>query len=367
MKPTNNRGENMEPIDYTAKSGKYKHLTERDRYRLEGYLEIGVSVKVIAQKLNSHLSTVYREINRGQVKRISSELEEYWAYRANTAHSDYESKVTHRAHSLKIEKYKLLADRIREKILKDKYSPDAVIGELKRDGQIFICTKTLYNYIDRGALEGVTNYSLWEKRKRHKHKYKQVTRIGLKNKGSRSIEERPEKVNNRLEYGHWEGDCMVSKRSGKNQGLFTLTERMTREEIIMKIDSLTQNSISKALNKLEHNHGSYFREKFKTITLDNGKEFLNWESIERSGLTGKKRTLVYFAHPYSSWERGTNENQNRMIRRFIPKGRDISKVSNKDIERIENWMNNYPRKILGYKTPNELVLNITNNRSGVLN
>jgi len=357
----------MEQIDYTAKSGKYKHLTERDRYRLEGYLETGLPVKRIAQKLNSHLSTVYREIKRGQVNRIKSDLTEYQAYRANTAHADYEKKVTNRAHSLKIEKYKDLADHIREKILKHKYSPDVVIGELKRVGQGLICTKTLYNYIDRGVFEGVSNYSLWEIRKRHKHKYRQVTRISLKNKGSRSIEERPEAINNRLEYGHWEGDSIIGRRNGRKDALFTLSERMTREQIVLKIESATQDSILKALNKLEAGYGSFFREKFKSITLDNGREFLDWESIERSGLSGGRRTLVYFAHPYSSWERGTNENQNRMIRRFIPKGTDISKLSDKDIKRIEEWMNNYPRKILGYKTPNELVLNITNNSSGVLN
>ncbi|MCK5492312.1 MAG: IS30 family transposase, partial [Candidatus Omnitrophica bacterium] len=83
-------------------------------------------------------------------------------------------------------------------------------------------------------------------------------------------------------------------------------------------------------------------------------------------LNGKKRTLVYFAHPYSSWERGTNENQNRMIRRFIPKGTDISKISNKEIQKIEDWMNNYPRKILGYRTANEMVLEATKNKIEVL-
>lgn len=357
----------MEQINYTAKSGKYKHLTERDRYRLEGYLETGLTVKQIARKLNSHISTVYREIKRGEVKRIHSDLTEYLAYRANTAHADYESKVTNRAHSLKIEKHQDLADHIREKIHKHKYSPDAVIGELNRTGQGLICTKTLYSYIDKGVFEGVTNHSLWEKRKRRKRRYKQISRISLNNKGSRSIEERPEKVNKRLEYGHWEGDSIVSRKNGGKPGLLTLTERMTREEIIMKIDSLTQHSVSKALNKLERNHGSYFKKKFKSMTLDNGREFLDWESIERSVLNGKKRTLVYFAHPYSSWERGTNENQNRMVRRFIPKGTDISKLSDKDIKRIEGWMNNYPRRILGYKTPKELVLNITNNGSGDLN
>ena len=360
----------MEQVNYTTRSGRYKHLNERDRYRLEGYLETGLNPKQIARKLNCHISTLYREVKRGQVKRIHSELTEYWAYRANTAQADYEEKVTNRAHTLKIEKYEELALYIQKKILKHKYSPDAVIGELKREGQKFkglICTKTLYNYIDRDVFEGVTNYTLWERRKRRKHRYKQVSRISLKNKGSRSIEERPEEVNKRLEYGHWEGDSVIGRRNGRKEALFTLSERMTREQIILKIDSATQESILKALNKLEYNYGSYFREKFKSITLDNGREFLDWESIEQSGLTGKKRTLVYFAHPYSSWERGTNENQNRMIRRFIPKGTDISRVSYKDIKRIEEWMNNYPRKILGYKTPNELVLNITNNSSWDLN
>jgi len=252
---------------------------------------------------------------------------------------------------------------------KHKHSPDAVTGEMKQKNHKLkgsICTKTLYNYIDRGIFEGITNHTLWEKRKRRRRRYKQVSRISLKNKGSRSIEERPERVNNRLEYGHWEGDTIVSRRLGGKPGLFTLTERMTREEIIMKIDSLTQHAISKALNKLEHNHGGCFKKKFKSITLDNGREFLDWESIEQSILNGKKRTLVYFAHPYSSWERGTNENQNKMIRRFIPKGTDISKLSDREIKRIEDWMNNYPRRILD-KTPNELVLNITNNGSGDLN
>lgn len=360
----------MEQINYSTKRGKYKHLSERERYRLEGYLESRMSVRVIAEKLNSHISTVYREIKRGQVKRISTELTEYYAYRANTAHNDYERKVTKRKHKLKIEKYKELVGYIREKICKDRYSPDVIIGLIKQNGQKFqglICTKTLYNYIDRGVFEGISNASLWEKRKRRKHKYRQVCRISLKNKGSRSIEERPEVVNKRLEYGHWEGDCIVGRRNGRKEGLFTLSERMTREEIIVKIESLTQDSIIKAMNRIENSYGSFFKDKFKSITLDNGREFLDWEAIEKSVKSGETRTLVYFAHPYSSWERGTNENQNRMIRRFIPKGTDISKLSDKDVERIEKWMNNYPRKILGYKTAHELVLEVTNNSLGVFN
>ena len=237
-----------------------------------------------------------------------------------------------------------MASYIEEKIGKEKYSPDAITGLIKLKAQEFkgrICTKTLYNYISGGVFEGISNASLWEKRKRRKHKYRQVCRISLKNKGSRSIEERSEGINKRLEYGHWEGDCIVGRRNGKKEGLFTLSERMTREEIIVKIESLTQDSIIKAMNKIENSYGSFFKDKFKSITLDNGREFLDWEAIEKSVISKETRTLVYFAHPYSSWERGTNENQNRMIRRFIPKGTDISKLSDKDIETIEKWMNNY--------------------------
>ena len=360
----------MERFNCNTKRDKYKHLTERDRYRLEGYLEAGLNVRMIADNLNSHISTVYREIKRGQVKRIDTHLKEYWTYRANAACDDYKKKVINRRHSLKIEKYAELSVYIRQKICEDRYSPDAVIGEVKLKQPEFkgvICTKTLYNYISKGVFEEITVFSLWEKRKRRKQRYRQISRISLKNKGSRSIEERPQQINNRLEYGHWEGDCIVGRRGGKKDGLFTLSERMTREQIIIKVESLTQDSIIEAIDELEDNYGRFFKDKFKSITLDNGREFLDWESIEKSSLNSKTRTSVYFAHPYSAWERGTNENQNRMIRRFIPKGTDISKLSDRDIEIIQNWMNNYPRKILGYKTANELVLEVTNNRFGALN
>ncbi len=359
----------MEQLNCSTRTGKYKHLSERDRYRLEGYLESGLSVKVIAQKLNSHMATVYREIKRGQVKRISTQLTEYWAYRANAAHIDYARKVTKRRHALKIEKHKDLIDYIREKICTDKYSPDVIAGLIRRNNQRFsgtICTKTLYSYVDLGVFEGISNLSLWEKRKRPKRKYRQMCRISLRNTGSRSIEERPEKINQRLEYGHWEGDCIVGRRNGKRGGLLTLSERATREQIIIKLESITQRAILKSLNKLENKYGSRFKHKFKSITFDNGSEFLDWEAIEQSSLGGGRRTLIYFAHPYSAWERGTNENQNKMIRRFIPKGTDISKISNECIKEIEQWMNNYPRKILGYKTPNELVLEVTKNSLRVL-
>ena len=161
------------------------------------------------------------------------------------------------------------------------------------------------------------------------------------------ISERPEKADNREEYGHWEMDTVVGKRS-TSEVLLVFTERKTREEIIHKIKSKSQYSVVKEIDRIERKLGSKkFREKFKTITCDNGCENLDFKGIERSVLTKQNRTKVYYAHPYSAWERGTNENANKLIRRFIPKGADIGEFSHERIKMIENWMNNYPRRILG--------------------
>ena len=137
--------------------------------------------------------------------------------------------------------------------------------------------------------------------------------------------------------------------------MFTLTERKSREEILVKVKQATQEAVQEAIDGLERKYGAMFRAKFKSITFDNGVEFINWKSIEVSSLLkGMRRTKVYFAHAYASWERGTNENQNRMIRRFIPKGMNIAAVSECRVQEIQDWMNNYPRKILGYKTANQV-------------
>ena len=145
---------------------------------------------------------------------------------------------------------------------------------------------------------------------------------------------------------------------GKGSGsacLLTLTERKSRREIIRKLPDKTQDSVIRELDVLERQLGRKgFSQMFKTITADNGSEFLNSRLMERSCLSRRKqRTQVFYAHPYSAYERGTNENINRMIRRFIPKGTDISRYTKREIKRIEQWLNTYPRKILDYMTPQE--------------
>ena len=356
----------------TDKNRKYTHLSESDRYKIEALLDGRKSAEEIAVLLGRNRSTIHREIQRGMIRRLQTDLTYKKKYRANVAQGDYLKRCSHRERPLKIGKDKALEEHIRTKITKDHFSPDAVIGQIKLSGLEFkgmICTKTLYNYIDAGIFYGINHKHLWEKSKKKKRLYKTVVRVTTRNRRARSIEDRPKEANDRLEYGHWEGDTVKSARSAK-PGLLTLTERKTREELIVKVDQATQEAVRVAFDDLERRYSSQFKVKFKSITFDNGSEFLNWESLEASVLkSGEKRTAVYFAHSYSSWERGTNENHNRMIRRFVPKGYDIGGFSQEEIKAVEDWMNNYPRRILGYNTPNQAAQTCLqdNGRLGALN
>lgn len=348
----------------TKRKKKYKHFAEKERYKLEVLVEQKIRVSKISSLVKKSRSTIYRELKRGRIKLKKSDLSEEEKYRADVAQRKYEEKVINRERSLRIGKDKELEKYILERIKKERYSPDAIIGEIKHKGLKFegmICTKTLYNYIAKGIFSEISNKDLWEKRKRKIRKYKKA-RISLRNRSGRSIEERAEAINQRKDYGHWEGDCVKGPQGQGTTCLFTLTERKTREQVMMKIKSASQAEIKQKLDELEKRYGNKFGDKIKSITFDNGGEFLDWEGIETSVINATRpRLKTYFAHPYSSWERGSNENQNRMIRRFIPKGTDISKISEIRIEQIEKWMNNYPRKILGYRSANELSQQLTQN------
>lgn len=359
----------MEQKNCSTKRKKYTHLTERERYKLEALLEAKKEVCEIARILGRDQSTIYKEKRRGSISLLQSDLSEKVVYRANVAQADYVRRGKNKERSLKIGKDKALEAYIRVKLIEERFSPDAILGEIKAKGLRFkgiICTKTLYNYIGAGLLSGISNKNLWQKRRKKKRGYKTLSRVNTKNRLCRSIEDRPEKINNRLEYGHWEGDTVKGPLRTKT-GLFTLTERKTREEIIIKAGQATQEAIKAVIDGLEMKYRDSFKIKFKSITFDNGVEFLDWKSLEVSSLKlTEKRTTVYFAHSYASWERGSNENQNRMIRRFIPKGTDIANISDKEIKRIQDWMNNYPRKILGYKTANQMANECLQNNSSAL-
>jgi IS30 family transposase len=302
--------------------------------------------------------TIEREIAKGKVRLLNYDLTYKEEYCADAGQRIYEENGRNKGPGLKIGKDHKLVKYIEKKIIKEKYSPDAVIGEIIEKGLEFeteICTKTLYNYIDRGdVFLSLTNKDLPVKKEGKKRNYKKV-KIPHKNLKGTSIEERPPDVDSRGEYGHWEMDCVVGKRDGGGAVLLVLSERSRREEIIIKMPGKTQESVIASLDRLERKYGKEFKEKFKTITVDNGSEFLDFKGIEQS-IKGEdtKRVKLYYAHPYSSWERGTNENINKLIRRFISKGTDISKISKARIKYIENWINSYPRRILGYKSANDM-------------
>jgi len=355
VQPKQRQEDRMEHNNINTKTKKYSHLKESERFKIEVLLEQKKSPIEIAQILTRGRATIYREIKRGSVMRTQYDLTEARQYRACFAQRDYQLKGKNKQGELKIGKDTALEDYIRKKLISGRFSPDAIIGEIKQQRLKFkgiISTKTLYRYIDAGVFSGISNENLWEKRKRKKHKYKTIKRISYNNRMGRSIEQRPIEVDQRLEYGHWEGDC-VKGPQGKSTGLFTLTERKSLEQIIIKIYSCTQAEIQRSIDDLEKKLGADFYLKFKTITFDNGVEFLNWKSLEMSFFNNQRtRTRIYFAHAYSAWERGSNEVQNKMIRRFIPKGTDICLFSEEEIQKIQDWMNNYPRKKLGYKTAN---------------
>lgn len=344
---------------------KYAHLKESERYKIEVLLADRKKVAEIAKLLRRNKATIYREIGRGAVARLQYDLSEKITYRAHVGQAEYEKRGRNKERSLKIGRDKNLEEYIRGKLIDERFSPDAIIGGIKISGRKFtgmICTKTLYNYIDKGIFSGISNKDLWQKRNKKRRKYRPVGRVSRTNRMCRSIEKRPLAVEKRREYGHWEGDTIKGPMRSKTS-LITLTERKSREEIIIKVENASQEAIQAAIDGLEWKIGQGFKSKFKSITFDNGVEFLDWRSLEISIFDKRRRTTIYFAHSFSSWERGTNENHNRMIRRFIPKGTDIADLKESQIKDIEGWMNDYPRKILGYKTPKQVAAEFLQNNS----
>ena len=203
------------------------------------------------------------------------------------------------------------------------------------------------NIEDGNIFPNITNKDLPEKGER-KREYNKVRE--KKEPRGRSIEEREPEVDERKEPGHWEMDSVLGKKGTKAR-LLVLSERVTRSEIIIKVQDGRAITVVRALDRLERELGDLFPVIFKSITCDNGSEFANWAGIERSVWKRKgQRTTVYFCHPYTACERGTNENINRMIRRHFPKGTDFGKVTAAEVKRVERWINTYPREILGFSS-----------------
>ena len=343
-------------LNYNKKIKKYKHLTYTERTMIERwYNKEKLSKKEIAERLDKSERTIRREIKRGLTTNLTSQLIEIKVYSADIAHNEYILNLEAKGQELKIGSNIEIVKKIEKMIKEEKKSPEVIAFELGNKGLIEISARTIRNYIYDGNVFNLKDEDMIYNKK-HKSKNKDK-RIAKHTPPDRSIENRPEEANNRSEYGHWEGDLIIGKRK-KGWVLLTFTERMTREEIIIKIKGKNNEYVVKAINGLERKYGKRFYTKFKTITFDNGVEFMNYEGIEKSCLRKGTRTKIYYAHPYCSGERGSNENNNRMIRRWLPKGTVIDNISNEFIKQIEDWLNNYPRAMFAYKSSNVLLLNI---------
>ena len=343
-------------LNYNKKINKYKHITYAERTMIERwYNKEKLSKKEIANRLNKSERTIRREIKKGMTINLTSNLEEIEVYSADISQQQYEENLKAKGQEIKIGSNITLVKLIEQKILEEKKSPEVIEYELKEKGLIEITARTIRNYIKNGNVFNIEKKDMiYNKEYKSKNKNK---RIAKHTPPEYSIENRPKQANERSEYGHWEGDLIIGKRK-KGWVLLTFTERMTREEIIIKIKGKAKEYVIKAMNGLERKYGKRFYSKFKTITFDNGVEFMDYCGMEKSCLRKGKRTNIYYAHPYCSGERGTNENNNRMIRRWIPKGVSMDNISPSYIKQIENWLNNYPRNMFGYKSSNMLLLNM---------
>jgi len=335
----------MEQIKYTTKERKWKQLNEKDRYKIEALFQQGLTPAEIAKGLEPRRDrrTIERELAQGMTLQLNSDLTERMAYLADVGQRKHDEKATNKGRGVKIGHDHKLANYIEDKIKNQRWSPDAVIGNIKAEELIFetsICTKTLHKYIDKGIFAEISNKDLWLKRNVKNRNYKKIRTVSLNNKNGKSITERPKEANERAEWGHWEIDLVVGKQ-GTKPVILTLVERKSRKSLYVIVKNKTQKEVIAAIKRARRKVGGNFDNVFKTITADNGSEFLDSEAIKKAAKCGE----VYYAHPYSSWERGSNENSNRILRRFVPKGTDIGKLTAKDLQRIEDWVNNYPRKI----------------------
>lgn len=328
------------------------YITEMERYKIEFLLKQGLKGRAIAKQIGKHWTTVYNEIKRGTIELKNSDLTTRREYCADYAQKLHDDAGHNKGIAIKLGDDYKTAETVEKLIKIEKYSPYAVSCKLRADGYTYLCAATIYTYIDKGYLN-LSNFDLPHGKEPRKEKEK-IRRPALHNIGARSIEERPKEIYKRDTYGHWEMDTVYSGKGKGKECLLVLTERKTREEIVIKMPGRTKESTVSALDGLEGKIGTLgFRNKFKSITVDNGVEFYDFKGIERSRYEIGTRTIVYFCHPFCSSERGSNENQNKLIRRHIKKGEDIGKYTDADIAHIQDWINNYPRRLFGGMSANE--------------
>jgi IS30 family transposase len=311
----------------------YHQITREERYTISALRKQGYRMSEIAAVLGRHRSSVYREIKRNQCNDKG--------YRPFKADSRTRGR---RSRSRRNKQFEARDFALIESLLRLDWSPEQVSCYLKRVKLLNISHETIYLYVwadmeDGGNLYTRLRGALKQRRKRY-GAYDSRGRLA----GKRHISERPEDVESRETFGHWEIDTVLGK--GGRDCIVTLVERKTKYTLIGKLKARTVDQLNARLIKIIKRH----RKKIKTITADNGTEFHGYKSIERK--TGVK---FYFATPYHSWERGTNENTNGLIRQYLPKSQSMASVNQHQCNAIAAKLNTRPRKTLGFFSPEECV------------
>lgn len=313
----------------------YKQISNEERY-LIGYLRIKKkSYAEIGRETGRHRSTIKRELVRN--KRKSGD----WG-----SQRSIERTRTRRSHSRRGSHFTDEQWKIVIFYLEELWSPQQISNHLKKEAIFSISHQTIYRYIAKDRKNGGKLYKFL----RHSGKIRRKAYGGKDSRGrlsgKRNIAERPLKVEDRTEVGHYEIDLMHG--SGSKHCLLTLVERRTGYTFISKLKNKTAKEVNRGLRRIIRICPDWF----KTITADNGSEFNSYKKIEK-----KHGVIFYFANPYHSWERGTNENTNGLIRQYLPKRLNLIKTSQKDCDYIAGKLNQRPRKRLGYRTPNEAFYN----------
>ena len=326
----------------------YKRLSLDEREEISRMLAQNCSLKEISKLLGRHASTISREIRAGSCNQ--------YTYRAGKAQRRAERNSRKRKQDKrKLNLNQTLKQYIHRK-LRLKWSPVQIAEELEKDYplnmEMRIAPETIYTYLyvlPRGGLKKELLASLRQNRKR-RHKQRRGVKMERNIEDMLSIEERPKEVEDRIIPGHWEGDLIIGKNN--RSALGTLVERTTRTTILVPLKSREANDVAKALAKEVKKLPQQMK---LSMTYDQGREMAQHKLF--TNITGVK---VYFAHPRSPWERGTNENTNGLIRQFFPKGTDFRKVSRYEVKRAQYLLNGRPRKSLGFQKPYEVFKQLIN-------
>lgn len=314
----------------------YKQLVGSDRDLIAVWKSQGVSNKTIAKRLNRNISTIGRELKRNRSENG------YYVSISAQAKVDKRLQLSRSRHPLKHPK--LFAWIIGK--LQSGWSPEIIAGRLKRRyGKRVIVAETIYTFIYSDHSKA-RELKLWEYLPRHKRR--RTKKDGRKTKkvsipGRISIHDRPAEVLTRNQAGHWEGDSMEGK--AHKGGLHVEVERLTRFMLAQKIGNMESSETIHTQHQLFKAVPPVLR---RTVTMDNGKENYLHQELKDLGLQ------TFFADPYSAWQKGSVENAIGIIRRYLPKGTDLNKITQEEVSEIIWEINNRPRKILDYSTPQEV-------------